>query len=148
MRPRLTYATQAWRPSEGEFKKLEACWCGFLRRMVKGGFRRRPTEDGSDTNFSLVYTNIDILRITKCQPLRDFINSQYVKYTSHVCRRSNNNLTKLSLFMTPTVPYYRDPWIGISKLLGDISTTQAKRETQSKTGFLRILSKKYRSEEL
>jgi len=141
VRPRLTYATQAWRPSEGEVKKLEACWCGFLRRMVKGGFRRKPMEDGSDTNFSLVYTNNDILRITKCQPLRDYINSQYLKYTAHVCRRSNNNLTKLSLFMTPTVPYYRDPWIGISKLLGDISITQAKRETQSKTGFLRLLSK-------
>ena len=50
--------------------------------------------------------------------------------------------------MTPKVPYYRDPWIGISKLLGDISITQAKRETQSKTGFLRLLSKNYRSEEL
>ena len=71
----------------------------------------------------------------------DYINSQYLKYTAHVCRRSNNNLTKLSLFMTPTVPYYRDPWISISKLLGDISITQAKRETQSKTGFLRLLSK-------
>ena len=82
-------------------------------------FRRRPTEDGSYTNFSLVYTNINILRITKCQPLRDFISNQYLKYTAHVCRRSNNNLTKLSLFMKPTVPYYRDPWIGISKLLGD-----------------------------
>ena len=60
--------------------QLEASWCGFLRRMVKGGFRRRSTEDGSETNFSFVYTNIDILRITKCQPLRDFINRRYLKY--------------------------------------------------------------------
>ena len=44
-------------------KKLESCWHGFLRRMVKGGFRNKPTEPGNDTNFSLVYTNDDILRI-------------------------------------------------------------------------------------
>ena len=148
MRPRLTYATQAWRPSEDEFKKLEACWCGFLRRMVKGGFRRKPTEEGSDTNFSLVYTNTDILRITKCQTLRDFINNQYLKYTAHVCRRPNTNLTKLSLFMIPKITYYRDPWVNISKLLGGISINQAKRETQSKCGFFRLLAKNYRSEEL
>ena len=115
--------------------------------MVKGGFRRKPTEDGGDTNFSLVYTNADILRITKCQTLRDFINTQYLKYTAHVCRRPNTNLTKLSLFMVPKVPYYRDPWTNISKLLGGISIQQAKRETQSKPGFFRLLNTKYTAKE-
>ena len=148
VRPRLTYATQSWRPSEAEFKKLEACWFGFLRRMVKAGFRNKPTEPASDTNFSLVYTNIDLLRITKCQPLRDFINTQHLKYIAHVCRRPNTNLTKLSLCMIPKVRYYRDPWINISTLLGGITIEQAKRETQSKTGFIRLLNKNYTSQEL
>ena len=107
----------------------------FLRRMVKGSFRNKPSE-GDTVNFSFVYTNEDLLRITKCQPIRDFINTQYLKYTAHVCRRPNTNLTKLSLFMIPTTPYYRDPWIQVSKLLGGISINQAKRETQSKAGFL------------
>ena len=62
--PRLTYATQSWRPSEEEIRKLEACWCGFLRSMVKGGFRRKPAV-GNDINFSLVFTNHDIYRISK-----------------------------------------------------------------------------------
>ena len=109
-----------------EFKKLEKCWHGFLSRMVKGGFRNKPTEPGNDTNFSLVYTNEDILRITKCRPVRDFINTQYLKYIAHVCRRPNTNLTKLSLFLTPKASYYRDPWVNISSLLGDISIEQAK----------------------
>ena len=148
VRPRLTYATQSWRPLEEELKKLEACWCGFLRRMVKGGFRKKLTDEGSDTNFSLVYTNNDILRITKCQPLREFINTQYLKYIAHVCRRPNTNLTKLSLFLIPKASYYRDPWINISKLLGGITIQQAKRETQSKTGFIRLLNKMYIHEEL
>ena len=40
--PRLTYATQSWKPSEKEIKKLGACWCGFLLSIIKGGFRRKP----------------------------------------------------------------------------------------------------------
>ena len=140
MRPRLTYATQAWKPLEVEIKRLEACWFGFLRRMVKGGFRKKPSE--GDINFSLVYTNDDLLRI------RDVINSQYLKYIAHVCRRPNTNLTKLSLFIIPKSSYYRNPWIEISNLLGGITIEQAKRETQSKTGFLRLLQTKFTSEEL
>ena len=147
VRPRLTYASQAWKPSEEEIVKLEACWHGFLRRMVKGGFRNKPSE-GDVHNFSLVYTNNDLLRITKCKPIRDFINTQYLKYVAHACRRPNTNLTKLSLFMTPKCSYYRNPWILISKLLGGISIEQAKRETQSKTGFLRFLQSNYTPEEL
>ena len=146
VRPRLTYATQAWKPLEDEIKRLEACWYGFLRRMVKGGFRNKSSE--GDINFSLVYTNNDLLRITKCTPLRDFINSQYLKYIAHACRRPNTNLTKLSLFITPKSKYYRDPWITISKLLGGITIEQAKRETQSKTGFLRLLQTQFTPEEL
>ena len=146
VRPRLCYATQSWKPSEEEIKKLESCWFGFLRRMVKGGFRNKP-DIGNNTNFALVYTNEDLLRITKCQPLRDFINIQYLKYIAHVCRCPNSNLTKLSLFITPKTSNYRDPWIKISKLLGGISTDQAKRETQSKTGFNGLLRKKFTSEQ-
>ena len=146
VRPRLCYPTQSWKPSEEEIKKLESCWFGFLRRMVKGGFRNKP-DIGNNTNFALVYTNEDLLRITKCQPLRDFINIQYLKYIAHVCRCPNSNLTKLSLFITPKTSNYRDPWIKISKLLGGISTDQAKRETQSKTGFNGLLRKKFTSEQ-
>ena len=143
VRPRLTYATQCWRPCEQEIKKLEACWFGFLRRMVKGGFRKKPSEQENEVNFSLVYTNTDLQRIVKSQPLRDFIDIQYLKYIAHVCRRPNTNLTKLSLFISPKVNYYRDPWINITKLLGDITIDQARRETQSKSGFIRLLKRKY-----
>ena len=77
VRPRLTYATQAWKPLQEEIDKLEACWHGFLRRMVKGGFRNKPSE-GDTVNFSFVYTNEDLLRITKCQPIRDFFCLSYI----------------------------------------------------------------------
>ena len=67
VRPRLTYATQAWIPLEEEMKKLDSCWFGFLRRVVKGGYRKKVPDDAD--NFSLAYTNEDLLRITGCQPL-------------------------------------------------------------------------------
>ena len=139
VRPRLTYATQAWRPLEQEMKKLEACWFGFLRRMVKGGFRRKTATTDNEVNFSFVYSNVDLQRLVRCQPIRNFINKQYLNYIAHVCRRPNTNLTKLSLFLMPKAKYYRDPWINISQLLGNITVDQAKRETQSKTGFIRLL---------
>ena len=113
----VNYATQSWKPSEEEIKKLEACWCSFLRIIVKSGFRKKSA-DGNDIFFSLVYTNQDLLRITKCHPIRDFINTQYLKYIAQVCRRPNTNLTKLSLFLIPRSRYYQNTWIKISKLLG------------------------------
>ena len=79
--------------------------------------------------------------------LKDFINTQYLKYKAHVCRCPNSNLTKLSLFITPKCRYYRDPWIKISKLLGGIPVEQAKRETQSKTGFIGLIRKNLTSGE-
>ena len=42
--------------------------------MVKGGYWKKP-DIGIETNFALVYTNEDLLRITKSQPLKDFINT-------------------------------------------------------------------------
>ena len=89
----------------------------IFKENGKGGFRNKPTEPGNDNNFSLLYTNDDILRITKCRPLRD---TQYLKYIAHVCHRPNTKLTKLSLFYTPKASYYRDPWINIFSILGDI----------------------------
>ena len=99
VRSRLTYATQSWRPSEDQIKKLESCWFGFLRRMIKGGFRRKPAENDDQPNFSFVYTNIEVEKIVKSKPLRDFMDAQYLRYIAHVCRRDNNNLSKLSLFL-------------------------------------------------
>ena len=107
--------------------------------MIKDGFRRKPSLVEGEINHALFFANIDLERITKSQPLRDYINSQYLKYIAHVCRGENTKLTKLSFVFIPRVPYYRDPWIGISRLLGDLPIEQIKRETQSKTGFTRLL---------
>ena len=137
VRSRLTYGLQSWYPSETQLKFLESCWHGFLRCMVKGGFRRK-IEDGLET-FAFFYTNIELENIVKTPSLREFINIQYLRYIAHTCRRPNTNLVKLSLFFIPKTKYYRDPWLKVCNLLGDISKNQAKRETQNRSGFNELL---------
>ena len=66
--------------------------------MVKGGFRRKPDDSDNETNFSFVYSNSDLENIVKTKSLRDFMDTQYLRYIARICRRSNNNITKLSLF--------------------------------------------------
>ena len=41
VRSRLLYSVQAWQLGAKDMRKLETVWCGFLRRMVKGGYARR-----------------------------------------------------------------------------------------------------------
>ena len=133
VRSRLTYATQAWYPREEEMKKLESCWYSLLRKMIRGGWKRKSSED--EASFALQYTNKDVENIVKTTPLRDFINCQYLRYIAHICRSSNNEITKKMMFMIPSKKYYRDSFLKIAGLLGGVSKTQALKATQSKQGF-------------
>ena len=143
VRSRLTYGLQSWLPNQGELKKLEVCWVRMLRSMVKGGWKRRnvPEEGDNETeaDYSFIYSNRKIQEIVRTQPLESFINSQYLKYIGHVCRRENFNLTKKIMFSKPTKPYFRDPWIKISNLLGT-TTEMAKRCTQQRRQFAELVT--------
>ena len=147
VRSRLLYGTQAWYPNEAQMKKLKSCWMTFLRSMVKGGFKRRNVPDGNDglgegeeADYSYIYNNARIEKIVGSPPLETFVNSQYLKYVGHTCRRENTRLTKKMLFAIPTKPYFRDPWLKISNLMG-ISIEQAKRTTQSRKKFAELVRK-------
>ena len=77
VRSRLTYGLQACYPKESEMKKLESCWVGFMRRMVRGGWKRREPENEDEEEYSFVYTNERIHGIIQAMPLRSFIEAQY-----------------------------------------------------------------------
>ena len=115
-------------------KKLETCWFQLLRSMIRGGWRRQEPENEDVEEFRFVYTNGRIEELMKTQPLRCYINSQYLKYTCHVCRLDNNCIAKIMLFAVPTKRYFRDPWLKISTMLG-ITPDQAKKMTQSRPEF-------------
>ena len=137
VRPRLLYATQSWCPYEAEILKLQGCWYGCLRKMVRNGYRRK--REINSESFAFRLSNSDLEKIIGTPPIRDFLNVSYLNYIAHVCRNSNKNLTKISMFIKPECRYYRDPWIKIAKLLGGLSIDQAKRETQSRAGFHKLL---------
>jgi len=107
--------------------------------MVKGGWKRKETPvDADENDYSFVYTNKDVENIMKTVPLHDFIYSQYLQYTAHICRAENTAITKKLLFAKPSKKYYRDPWLKIADLLG-VSVDQAKRMTQSRSEFAELV---------
>ena len=127
-------------------KKLEGCWNQCLRDMVKVGWKRRNVpgsdEEDEEADYAFIYTNEQIVNILKTTSLRNFIYSQYLKYIGHICRAENTALTKILLFAKPQIRYYRDPWGKISELLG-ISSDQAKRMTQSRNEFAKLIRKRF-----
>ena len=65
---------------------MESTWYGFLRRMLRNGWKRKTTCDGRES-FSFKYRNSDLEKIVGMPTQRDFIYVLYLKYIAHVCRR-------------------------------------------------------------
>ena len=93
-------------------RRMESVWMNFLRRMVKGGFRRQHTYDErgevEEENWAYKYTNNNIMRITNAAPISEFCNKQHLQYIAHVVRSDNDCLTKRLLFATATRKYHHD----------------------------------------
>ena len=87
VRSRLTYGIAAWFPNEFQIRKLEACWCRFLRSMVKGGWKRRNVPDTDELDglqeidYGFVYTNEQIQNILGVTPLQNFL---YISSILHI----------------------------------------------------------------
>ena len=81
VRSRLLYSVQAWQLGAKDMQKLESVWCGFLRRMVKGGFSRRNApknkKDKSipeeEIDWSYKLSNEKIREITKTNEIKLFV---------------------------------------------------------------------------
>ena len=83
VRSRLLYSVQAWQLGAKDMRKLETVWCGFLRRMVKGGYARRNApknkKDKSipeeEIDYAYKLSNDDIMSITKTSGIKIFVIS-------------------------------------------------------------------------
>jgi len=92
VRSRLTYSCQCWSLTEKQKQKISSTYNGFLRRMVKGGFRRKK-----DTwNFAL--TNNEILEMASTEEIEKFIHKQQRTFVARAIRMENTNGTKRLLF--------------------------------------------------
>ena len=92
VRSRLTYSCQCWSLTEKQKQKISSTYNGFLRRMVKGGFRRKK-----DTwNFAL--TNNEILEMANTEEIEKYIHKQQRTFVARAIRMENTNGTKRLLF--------------------------------------------------
>ena len=132
-----------------ELNKLEIEWKRCLRRMVKGGFRRRkaPPKDMSKEgmekgswDYAYIYTDGDICPITGCQSLRIFTEKQQLKWLGHVVRVENTSLEKQTLFMES--PGIADRWKRLERRFG-VDATQIRRIMRNKSDFNRWISQAY-----
>jgi hypothetical protein len=134
----MNYVT--WQLTTKEVEKIEVVWNGFLKKMVKGGYRRQKDEraeenlddDKQDWRFKL--TNADLHRIAKTQPIKSFCLQQQLKYLAHVCRMDNGDMRKQILFDERS-----SSWARLERLLG-IDAPQIRRMMMNRTNFQCLLN--------
>ncbi len=158
IRSRLLYSVQAWELSANELRKIESIWHGFLRKMVRNGFKRKnvPPEyrkdfkrlkksvpKPNDLDWSYVFSNVQLKQITKTSNIAHFCTTQHLKYVAHVTRLGNESFQKQILFSTDHKKYARDRWKKFEKEL-EISTRQIQNMMQNKKEFTSLLNNIYK----
>ena len=92
VRNRLTYSCQCWTLTERQKQKLTSTYNGFLRRMVKGGYRRK------ENSWSFILTNNEILKMCNTEEIIEFIQKQQRTFVARAIRMENTSGTKKLLF--------------------------------------------------
>ena len=146
IRSRLLYSVQAWQLNTREMQKLETVWHGFLRRMVKGGFKRKNAPTGStnvdivaeEIDWSFVISNKRVNEITKTTELKHFCEIQHLKYIAHITRLDNDSIQKQLLFCQSSNSSNR--WTKLSNITS-IDEIQLRRNKIDRKKFKQLLSK-------
>ena len=147
VRSRLLYSVQAWQLNAKEIQKLESIWCGFLRRMVKGGFTRKnvpknkkeKTIPDDEIDWSFILSNDDIRRITNTSKIKQFCEIQHLKYIAHVTRLGNDSLQKQFLFLESS-SHASKRWKKFSNMT-ETDECQLRRIMIDRKEFMQLLSK-------
>ena len=92
IRSRITYACQTWSTTELQLERMTAMYMSFLRKMTKGGYKRR------EDSWSYVLTNSDLIRIAKTIELKTYVKQQQLNYVSKVINKNNTSIVKQLMF--------------------------------------------------
>ena len=92
VRSRLLYSCQTWSCTKAQMNNVNATYLSFLRKMVKGGYRRK------DNSWAYVFTNNDLLRMAGTEDIHAFVCKQQVKFVTKVIRKENESIQKRLLF--------------------------------------------------
>ena len=95
VRSRLIYSCQNWNLSNIQYDRLDSCYRVFLRRMIRGGFRRF---DQSADDYRYKVSNVNLHRLCGTSDLSIFIKEQQRSYAAHVIRMSVERVTKKLMF--------------------------------------------------
>ena len=92
VRSRLTYGCQTWTLSAEQKRKINSFYCGLLRRLVRGGFKRKPD------SFAFMKSNEELLVVCKTESIEKFIAKLQRRYLAHIIRREDDSLVKTLTF--------------------------------------------------
>ena len=143
------YNCSTWEPIGKEITKLEVQWVHLLRRIVKGGYKRknapvgRNAVNGDDVDYGYVYTNEDIFKITNCEPLKMFQEKQHLNWLAHCIRMENDCLQKQTLFMKRKRGTI-DRWKRLERITY-LDQQQLRRLMMDKFSFNRWINERYPS---
>ena len=152
IRSRLAYNVHTWFKATKYIEKLNVEWVRMLRRIVKGGFKRRNapppglTEDdrkNGSWDYAFIYSNAKIHSLTSTKPLQIYVEQQQLYWLAHCIRMPNSCKQKQTLFMRPTKPYFRDIWLDIEKSTG-IDRKQLQRTMIDEKHFNSWMRDRYR----
>ena len=85
VRIRLLYSCQTWSCTKTQMNNVNATYVSFLRKMVKGGYRRK------ENSWAYVFTNNDLLRMAGAEDVHTFVCKQQVKFVKKVKHRGTSH---------------------------------------------------------
>ena len=92
VRSRLAYGCQTWTLNTEQQNRLNSFYCGLLRRMVRGGYKRK------EDRMAFVLSNDEILEKCKTEKMESFIARQQKGFLAHIVRREDSSLIKQLTF--------------------------------------------------
>ena len=92
VRSRLIYSCPVWTLTASQRGKISSAYTSTLRKMVKNGFKRKENQ------WSFVYTNDDIRRISHATDVSKFVMTQQRNYAAHIVRMDNSSIAKRLFF--------------------------------------------------
>ena len=94
---RHTYSCQTWNINKLQQERIRSAYTNLLRRMVRGGFKRKVDENDEDT-YELVLSNRTILEICGPENVLDYVKQMQENYLGHIARQKNDSIMKRLLF--------------------------------------------------
>ena len=122
----MLYSSQATNHTQAQLKKLDALYNKFLRKMVNKGFKNTVVDE--DGNYRPQMTNQVLHKFTETEPVKNFVEKQFLKYQGHLTRLPNSKLQK----KLQSAGNSDKTWRKISNLLGGVSESQARKILHNK----------------